>query len=396
MSRSLERRSRLTGWTCVAAMLWVTGLGVQTASAQSAQSPPSGVGALRAGVTPKASLSSYPGLGRAATAKEIEAWDIDVRPDFKGLPKGSGSVAQGQDLWEAKCASCHGIFGESNEVFSPIIGGTTKKDIEVGRVANLTRADYPGRTTLMKVATLSTLWDYIHRAMPWNNPKTLSANEVYAVTAFLLSLAEVVPEDFVLSDQNIAEVQKRMPNRNGMQTRHAMWPGSEFKGMPRPDTQNVPCMSQCATEPKLSSFLPEHARNNHGNLREQNRLVGPQRGAETSAPEAQASPKTASANTPATSTPPSTSVTTVVPLSKIALALTQKHSCNGCHALDKKLVGPSFTDIAKKHAGKEEYLATKIKAGGQGVWGPIPMPTQNLPPSDAQVIANWLAAGAGK
>ena len=358
--------------------------------AQSAPDP------VRGGVTPKANLSSYPGLGRPATVKEIEAWDIDVRPDFKGLPKGSGSVAQGQDLWEAKCASCHGIFGESNEVFSPIIGGTTKKDIEVGRVANLTRADYPGRTTLMKVATLSTLWDYIHRAMPWNNPKTLSANEVYAVTAFLLSLAEVVPEDFVLSDQNIAEVQNRMPNRNGMQTRHAMWPGSEFKGMPRPDTQNVPCMSQCATEPKLSSFLPDFARNNHGNLREQNRLVGPQRGAETSAPEAQAGPTTASANPPATSTPPSTPVKTDVPLSKIALALTQKHSCNGCHALDKKLVGPSFTDIAKKHAGKEEYLATKIKTGGQGVWGPIPMPAQNLPPSDAQVIANWLAAGASK
>jgi mono/diheme cytochrome c family protein len=57
--------------------------------------------------------TAYPGIGRAATPKEVAAWDIDVRPDFKGLPKGSGSVAQGQDLWEAKCASCHGIFGES-------------------------------------------------------------------------------------------------------------------------------------------------------------------------------------------------------------------------------------------------------------------------------------------
>lgn len=395
MSRSLERRSRLTGWTCVAAMLWVMGLGTQTASAQSAQSPPSGVGAVRAGVTPKASLSSYPGLGRAATAKEIEAWDIDVRPDFKGLPKGSGSVAQGQDLWEAKCASCHGIFGESNEVFSPIIGGTTKKDIEVGRVANLTRADYPGRTTLMKVATLSTLWDYIHRAMPWNNPKTLSANEVYAVTAFLLSLAEVVPEDFVLSDQNIAEVQKRMPNRNGMQTRHAMWPGSEFKGMPRPDTQNVPCMSQCATEPKLSSFLPDFARNNHGNLREQNRMVGPQRGVDTSAPESNAN-QPGEMIAQAAPADPKPAPVTVNPAHAAAIALTQKHSCNACHAMDKKMVGPSFVDIAKKHAGKVDYLATKIKAGGQGVWGPIPMPAQNLPPSDAQVIANWLAAGASK
>ena len=69
------------------------------------------------------------GIGRAATPKEIAAWDIDVRPDFKGLPKGSGSVAQGMDIWEGKCAQCHGIFGESNEVFSPLVGGTTAEDV---------------------------------------------------------------------------------------------------------------------------------------------------------------------------------------------------------------------------------------------------------------------------
>ena len=66
-----------------------------------------------------------PAVGRTATPAEIAAWDIDVRPDFKGLPKGSGSVAKGQEVWEAKCASCHGIFGESNEVFTPLVGGTT-------------------------------------------------------------------------------------------------------------------------------------------------------------------------------------------------------------------------------------------------------------------------------
>ena len=139
--------------------------------------------------------SLYPGVGRLATAKEVQAWDIDVRPDFKGLPVGSSSVEKGQEVWEARCASCHGVFGESNEVFSPLIGGTTKEDIKSGRVANLSRADYPGRTTIMKVATLSTLWDYINRAMPWNNPKTLKTDEVYGVLAYLLSLANVVPDE---------------------------------------------------------------------------------------------------------------------------------------------------------------------------------------------------------
>ena len=127
-----------------------------------------------------ASAQVLPGLGRPATAKEIAAWDIDVRPDFKGLPRGSGTVAQGQDVWESKCASCHGIFGESNEIYSPLVGGTTAADVKTGRVARLTDPGYPGRTTLMKVPTVSTLWDYINRAMPWNAPKSLKPDEVYA------------------------------------------------------------------------------------------------------------------------------------------------------------------------------------------------------------------------
>jgi len=127
--------------------------------------------------------TAYLGVGRPATPSELKAWDIDVRPDFKGLPKGSGSVARGQDVWEGKCASCHGIFGESNEIFSPLVGGTTAEDVKTGRVARLTDPGFPGRTTLMKVPNVSTLWDYINRAMPWNAPKSLSTDEVYAVTA---------------------------------------------------------------------------------------------------------------------------------------------------------------------------------------------------------------------
>ena len=140
-----------------------------------------------------AQAGSYTGIGRPATPKEIAAWDIDVRPDFRGLPKGAGSVAKGQDVWEAKCASCHGIFGESNEVFSPVVGGTTKADIASGRVARLTDPSFPGRTTLMKLSSLSTLWDYINRAMPWNQPKSLTVEEVYAVTTWATSFRPISP-----------------------------------------------------------------------------------------------------------------------------------------------------------------------------------------------------------
>ncbi|MFZ4055902.1 MAG: cytochrome C, partial [Polynucleobacter sp.] len=107
------------------------------------------------------SLPHYQGIGRIATPAEVNAWDIDVRPDFVGLPKGSGSVAQGQALWDIKCASCHGTFGESNEIFTPIVGGTTLADMKSGRVLALNDNKQPQRTTLMKVSTLSSLWDYI-------------------------------------------------------------------------------------------------------------------------------------------------------------------------------------------------------------------------------------------
>jgi cytochrome c len=145
--------------------------------------------AVLAGIAAAQGATSYPGVGRNATPKEVAAWNIDVRPDFKGLPSGSGSVAKGQDVWEGKCASCHGIFGESGSVFSPLVGGTTVEDIRTGRVAALTGTSYPGRTTLMKVSTLSTIWDYINRAMPWTAPKSLSTEEVYAVTAFFANRA---------------------------------------------------------------------------------------------------------------------------------------------------------------------------------------------------------------
>ena len=337
-----------------------------------------------------ASAQALPGLGRPATAKEIAAWDIDVRPDFKGLPRGSGTVAQGQDVWESKCASCHGIFGESNEIYSPLVGGTTAADVKTGRVARLTDPGYPGRTTLMKVPTVSTLWDYINRAMPWNAPKSLKPDEVYAVTAFLLNLGGVVPDNFVLSDKTIAEAQARMPNRNGMTTRHALWPGKTLAGTGKPDVRAVACMSNCATEPTVASMLPDFARNAHGNLAEQNRLVGPQHGADTTRPAG--SPMVAAAAAALAAAPKAAA-------GAAPTALLNRHTCTACHAHEGKLVGPSWRDVAGKHGRRPDaaaYLAGKIKSGGMGVWGQTPMPPQALPDDDARVIARWLAEGARK
>ena len=218
-------------------------------------------------------------IGRTATAAEVAAWDIDVRADFKGLPPGQGSVAQGEQLWEAKCAACHGAFGESNDVFTPIVGGTTAKDVQTGRVLSLSQGGVPHRTTLMKLSKLSTLWDYIHRAMPWTAPKSLSADEVYAVVAYILNLGNIVPPDFNLSDRNIAEVQQRLPNRNGKVFFAPMW-NARGQG----DVLNPLCMKRCAVENAVASALPDFARNTHGNIAEQVRPFGAPRGTDTSAP----------------------------------------------------------------------------------------------------------------
>ena len=344
----------------------------------------------------------FPGIGRAATVQEVAAWDIDVRPDFKGLPKGSGTVAKGQDVWESKCASCHGVFGESNEVFSPLVGGTTADDVKTGKVARLKDGAYPGRTTLMKVSTVSTLWDYINRAMPWTQPKSLTVEEVYSVTAFLLNLGGVVPDDFTLSDQTMPLAQARMPNRHGMNTAHALWPGNELGGVKRPDVQATACTQNCAVEVAVASLLPAHARNAHGNLAEQNRAVGAQHGADTTRPETgtkpvlmtETSPRPAGQVAGTPSVPPKTDGENKGIDAKAAIALLGKYSCTACHGVSQKIVGPGFSDVAKKYPGQVPYLQEKIVKGGSGVWGPIAMPAQTIPAADAKTLAQWLAAGA--
>ena len=325
----------------------------------------------------------FQNLGRPATPAEIRAWDIDVRPDFKGLPAGSGSVSKGQEVWEAKCESCHGAFGESNEYFTPIIGHTKPGDAQTGRVAAFRSETVPQRTSLMKLSQISTLWDYINRAMPWNAPKSLSTDEVYAVTAYILNLGCVVPADFVLSDKNIADTQQKLPNRNGTTTAHAMWNVTD-----KPDVQGTNCSTNCAVETTITSRLPDYARNAHGNLAEQNRIIGAIRGANTLQPAPAALVK-ANTATAAVVTPAN------VPKDD-AFKLAQKHTCTACHGVTSKILGPSFTDIYKKYgANSAATLAAKIKAGGSGVWGSVPMPAQaQVPNADIRAIADWLARGA--
>ena len=336
--------------------------------------------ALAAASSTAFAFDNYKGIGRDAKPAEVAAWDIDVRPDFKGLPKGSGNVERGQELFEEKCASCHGSFGESNEVFTPLIGGTTAEDIKNGRVGGFVKGDIPQRTTFTKVATISTVFDYIQRAMPWTAPKSLKPDDVYAILAYFLNLAEIVPGDFTLSDRNIADVQKLMPNRNGMTTDHGMWPGAPAKkgGIGNggiPDVKNVACMKNCKPEVQIGSTLPDYARTAHGELADQNRNFGAVRGTRTLGPEA--AKKAADAGT---------------------LDLATKSGCMACHGMKNKIVGPGYNEIVARYQGQpdaEARLVAKVKAGGQGTWGSVPMPPNaHVKDEDVVTLVKWILNGS--
>lgn len=351
---------------------------------------------------------SLPGIGRTATPKEIAAWDIDVRPDFKGIPKGSGSVAQGNKVWDEKCASCHGTFGESLEVFGPIVGGTTKDDIKTGHVLAMRTGSEPKRSTLMKVSTLSTIWDYINRAMPWTAPKTLTTDEVYAVVAYILNMGEILPDDFVLSDKNIAEVQKLMPNRNGMTTKHGMW---NVKG--KGDVKNVACMKNCEKKIEITSVLPDYACDAHGNIAEQNRPFGEVRGADTvlacnphpslqeqnrliNEPHGGSSGKSAPA-APAAVVASASPAAAEKPVVSTPLDMLKKNKCTACHGVSNKIVGPGFNQIAAKYkgdAGAEARLIGIVKNGGGGVWGGSMPAHGNLKDEDVKTMVHWILTSA--
>ena len=143
-----------------------------------------------------------PKLGRPATPDEVAKADISIPPDGKGLPPGSGSAAQGAQVFQAKCSACHGANGQ----------GTPNGDRLVGGVGTLASAN-PVKTVSSYWPYATTLFDYIRRAMPITNPQSLQNDEVYAVVAYILSIDNIVPKDAVLDAQSLPKVQ--LPNRNG-------------------------------------------------------------------------------------------------------------------------------------------------------------------------------------
>ena len=163
------------------------------------------------------------GLGTLATAEQIAGWDIDVRPDGKGAPIGSGTAADGEEVYAERCGSCHGDFGEGIDRWPILAGG-------LGSLVT----DDPVKTVGSYWPYASTVYDYVYRAMPFGEAQSLTHDETYQVVAYILYMSDVIDDEFVLSNETIGSV--KMPNQNGF-----MLPD------PRPDGQlaSAPCMQNC-------------------------------------------------------------------------------------------------------------------------------------------------------
>ena len=187
--------------------------------------------AVAGGASYDGSRVGFYGYGAPASEAEIAGWDIDVRPDGVGLPEGAGSIEDGELLYEMKCAECHGSFGEGVGRF-PVItgGGGTLRDAR------------PLKTVGSYWPYTSTLFDYIRRTMPFTQPESLSDDETYAVTAYVLYLNDLVEDDFVLTRENLAGI--HLPNEGN------------FVPDPRPDVANQRCMDNCR-DPAAIAILSE-------------------------------------------------------------------------------------------------------------------------------------------
>ena len=142
-----------------------------------------------------------PDFGRPATADEVATWDISIPPDGRGLPPGSGTAKQGAAVYTAKCLACHGEKGVGKPA-----------DALVGGIGTLASAA-PLKTVGSYWPYATTLFDYVRRAMPYDKPMSLSSDEVYAVSAYILSLNGIIPEDAAMDAGTLPKV--KMPNRDG-------------------------------------------------------------------------------------------------------------------------------------------------------------------------------------
>jgi S-disulfanyl-L-cysteine oxidoreductase SoxD len=197
------------------------------AGASFAQSP------ARPDTKPAVQTQTRLGLGRPALPEEIKAWDIDVRPDGMGLPAGKGTAKQGDEVFQTQCAACHGEFGQGVGRWPVLAGGS-----------GTLKADRPEKTVGSFWPDLSTVFDYLNRAMPYGNARSLSADEIYALTAYLLQMNDIIKdENFELNQSNFTSI--KMPNAGSFYPDDRETTEKHF-------WNRTLCMKDCKPPPKVT------------------------------------------------------------------------------------------------------------------------------------------------
>lgn len=306
------------------------------------------------------------GLGREALPEEIAAWDVDVLPDGRGLPDGSGSVADGEILFSESCAACHGEFAEGVDNWPKLAGGD----------GTLDRAD-PVKTVGSYWPYLSTVWDYVHRSMPFGQAQTLTADETYAITAYILYSNYLVEDDFVLTKENFTEIE--MPNVDGFII-------DDREETELPLFSKEPCMENCKDSVEITmraavlDVTPDTVEDNAPTPD-----AAPEAAPAEAAPAEPAEPAEAvepvdatepadEAAAPAEAAPETASAETPDP-ELIAAGEKVFNKCKACHQVGegaKNRVGPVLNGIIGRGAGQVEgfkYSKAMTEAGADGlVW----------------------------
>lgn len=281
------------------------------------------------------------GLGRPALPEEIAAWDVKVMPDGRGLPEGSGDVWTGDEVFAEKCAVCHGDFAEGVGNWPKLAGGWNTLDHED-----------PLKTVGSYWPYLSTVWDYVNRSMPFGDAQSLSTDEVYAITAYILYSNNLVEDDFTLSHENFTEVE--MPNADGFivddraESEYPKWTGE-------------PCMDNCKDEVKIT-------------MRARVLDVTPD---EEKAEAAPVEAETVAVAEPEPAAEPEAPVVAAVDPALIAAGEKVFKKCKACHQVGegaKNRVGPQLNGVMGRAAGSVEDFryspALKDKVAEGLVWTP--------------------------
>ncbi len=291
------------------------------------------------------------GLGRAALPEEIAAWDVDIRPDGTGLPEGSGNALDGEPLFEDNCAACHGSFAEGVGNWPKLAGGD-------GTLAD----EDPLKTVGSYWPYLSTVWDYVHRSMPFGSAQTLSDDDVYAIVAYILYSNDLIDDDFDLSPETWAEVE--MPNADGFiiddraETEYAQW-------------RSEPCMSDCkdSVEITMRATVLDVTPDEGG---DEEQASGEMSGSDVQVASAdEEAPAVEDTGVEATAEEAAAEIAAVDP--ELAAAGEKVfRKCKACHQIGdgaKNRTGPHLTDIVGREIGGVDgfrYSGTMADMGG--VW----------------------------